>query len=64
MSETTTVVCGVKNCKHYSNSGCKKKVVVIDLVGKCLTVEKLTAVEQAKAVAIQKAAERALEYET
>lgn len=58
----TNVVCGVKACKNYSASGCKKKVVVLDLAGKCLSLEELTAAELAAAEAAQAAAEGALQY--
>lgn len=58
----TNVVCGVKICKNYSDRGCKKKVVVLDLAGKCLSLEELTASELAAAEAAQAAAEGVLQY--
>lgn len=58
----TNVVCGVKACKHYSPSGCEKKVVVLNLAGQCLSLEELTAAELAAAEAAQEAAEGALMY--
>lgn len=60
----TNVVCGVKDCKNYSDSGCKKKVVVLDVSGKCLSREELTAAEVTAAEAAKLAAEGVLQYET
>lgn len=58
----TNVICGVKACRYYSTSGCKKKVVVLDLAGKCLSLEELTTAELAAAEEAQEAAEGALQY--
>ena len=56
----TNVVCGVKACRYYSVNGCNKKVVVLNLKGQCLSLEELTAAEQAAADAAQNAAQKVL----
>lgn len=58
----TNVVCGVKTCKYNSTSGCKKKAVVLDSKGKCLSLEEMTAAESAGAEAAQAATEGVLMY--
>lgn len=44
---STNVVCGVKACRYYSTGGCTKKAVVLNLAGQCLSLEELTAAQEA-----------------
>ena len=44
---STNVVCGMKTCRNYSDSGCMKKAIILSAKGKCLSVELETAAEAA-----------------
>lgn len=56
--ERTLIVCGVKKCRNYSDSGCMKKTIMLTAEGKCLSVE----LDMAAEAAAKAAAERVLEY--
>lgn len=58
---STNVVCGMKTCRNYSDSGCMKKAIILSAKGKCSSVELETAAE-ADTQAAEGAAERVLEY--
>ena len=58
---STNVVCSMKTCRNYSDSGCMKKAIILSAKGKCSSVELETAAE-ADTQAAQGAAGRVLEY--
>lgn len=43
---STNVVCGMKTCRNYSDSGCMKKAIILSAKGKCSSVELETAQKQ------------------
>ena len=57
----TNIICGVKACKYCSPSGCRKKAVMLDDKGNCLSVEIVTGKDAADGAA-QDAAEGVLMY--
>lgn len=57
----TNIVCGVKACRHCSLSGCRKKAIMLDDKGSCLSKEIVTG-KDATDGAAQYAAEGALMY--
>ena len=47
----TNIVCGVKACKYCSLSWCRKKVVMLDDKGNCLSKEIITGKDAADGAA-------------
>ncbi len=57
----TNIVCGVKACRYCSLSGCRKKAIMLDDKGSCLSKEIVTEKDAADGAA-QDAAEGVLMY--
>lgn len=57
----TNIVCGVKACRYCSLSGCRKKDIMLDDKGNCLSKEIITGKDAADG-AVQDAAEGVLMY--
>lgn len=46
----TNIVCGVKACRYCSLSGCRKKAIMLDDKGNCLSKEIITGKDAAEGV--------------